>query len=312
MSVSQTLLDAIDPLRVDPVNVGLATTDNPKCLDLTPVSVTDSDMMNSQIYDTDTAVQVYKNFLNWMFSTFKTSEVEFRKSCIEMLNLKAGDKVLVTSCGLGDDVEACRLAVGPTGIVHAQDLSKAFINYASGRNDFANVFFTISNALDLPYKDGYFDAVYHFGGINCFGDMPKAISEMSRVCKVGGMVAFGDESVAEHLRDLDYGKMAIKNNRLWDARLPLKELPPNALDITVKYVLGNCFYLISFVNGSGLPDIDPDIVHIGYRGGTMRTRYFGGIESVSPATRDKIYAYAKKHGTSVYDLLEKMINEQIP
>lgn len=312
MSISKAFLDAIDPSRFDLEHIDSGVFEKHNYLDLTPDSASESDAINTNSYDNATAIQVYRNFLAWMFSTFKTSEEEFRKRCISVMNLGLGDRVLVTSCGLGEDVEICRVAVGPTGIVHAQDLSKTFVKYASERINSPNVFFTISNALDLPYKDGYFDAVFHFGGINYFGDTPKAISEMSRVCKVGGMVVFGDESVAEHLRGLDYGKMAIKNNHLWEAKLPLSDLPPNALDVTIRYILGNCFYLISFINGSGLPDIDPDVPHVGYRGGSMRTRYFGGIEPVSPATRDKIYNYAKEKDTSVYDLLEKMISDYIP
>ena len=84
------------------------------------------------------------------------------------------------------------------------------VKNAADYNQNKSVCFTISNALDLPYKDDYFDAVFHFGGINLFGDVAVAIAEMDRVCKTGGNVLFGDESVASHLREHDYGKMFIK------------------------------------------------------------------------------------------------------
>ena len=83
----------------------------------------------------------------------------------------------------------------------------------------------MSDALSLPYCDNYFDAVYHFGGINLFGNIRLAISEMERVCKLGGQVMFGDESVAMHLRDSDYGKMFIHNNSLWEETLHYHVFP---------------------------------------------------------------------------------------
>ena len=156
------------------------------------------------------------------------------------------EKILITSCGLGEDVSVAAKLVGKNGVVHAQDLSQRFVKLASQNNKIHNVFLNVSDALSLPYRDNYFDAVYHFGGINLFGDINLAISEMARVCKVGGQVMFGDRSVAMHLRHSDYGKMFIKNNSLWEEVLPLQHLPLSAQKIDISYVLGNCFYLIKF------------------------------------------------------------------
>ena len=55
---------------------------------------------------------------------------------------------------------------------------------------------SVSDATNLPYQDGTFDAVFHFGGINFMPDVRVAISEMARVCKNAGAVEFGDECIA--------------------------------------------------------------------------------------------------------------------
>jgi len=148
--------------------------------------------------------------------------------------------------------------------VHAQDISKSMILLAEKRSD-ASVMFSISNALELPYATGYFDSVFHFGGINLFGDLRRAINEMARVCKIGGRVVFGDEGIAPHLRGTKYAEIAIANNKLWEADTPMGLLPHSANNIVLNYVLGNCFYVISFDNGAGFPFMNIDIEHKGLR-----------------------------------------------
>jgi SAM-dependent methyltransferase len=271
-----------------------------------------SDELNRRMYDNNLSTEVYRNFLNWLFKTFKTNELEFRKSCIEQLGDIEGKKILITSCGLGEDIQVAAELVGKNGFVHAQDLSQHFVSLVAKKYSLDNVILSVSNALDLPYKDGYFDAVYHFGGINLFGNINLAISEMNRVCKVGGKVLFGDESVAEHLRKEDYGKMFMENNVLWAEKVPLEQLPLYAIDIKLSYVLGNCFYLIQFTKGETLPEVDIDIEHIGHRGGSVRKRYYGRLEGIDVDLRNSLYELAKKKNTSVSRILEELLKSKLP
>ena len=267
--------------------------------------------INTAMYDSDTSVDIYRNFLDWLFATFQEDEMYFRKTCLARFGDIKGKKILITSCGLGEDLTVAIEHVGQNGVVHAQDLSERFAAYAAERNKLDNVFITVSDALDLPYANNYFDAVYHFGGINLFGDIRLAISEMERVCKVGGQVMFGDESVAMHLRDNDYGKMFIHNNDLWGEKLPLSQLPLNASDINITYVLGNCFYLIQFTKMIGLPSVNSDVPHIGYRGGSVRKRYQGGIEGIDVSLKNALYERAKKENRSVSAILESLVNNYL-
>ncbi|MBS8272011.1 class I SAM-dependent methyltransferase [Thalassospira tepidiphila] len=267
--------------------------------------------INTDMYDAVNSIQIYRNFLEWLFATFKEDEKNFRKSCLERFGNLNSKKVLITSCGLGEDVAVASELVGVDGVIHAQDLSKKFVELASMNNASENVYINVSDALSLPYCDNYFDAVYHFGGINLFGDIRLAISEMERVCKVGGQVMFGDESVALHLRNSDYGKMFIHNNSLWEETLPLSHLPLSASKIEISYVLGNCFYLIKFNKNEGLPSVDTDVPHIGYRGGSVRKRYFGRLEGIDPSLRDMLYKKAKEKETSVSDILEILVEKYI-
>jgi SAM-dependent methyltransferase len=267
--------------------------------------------INTEMYDTESSVVLYRNFLNWLFATFEEDEQSFRKECFDGFGCLQGKKILITSCGLGEDVTTALDLVGEEGVVHAQDLSKQFVSLSSEKNSFENAIFNVSDALSLPYRDNYFDAVYHFGGINLFGDIKKAIAEMERVCKVGSKIIFGDESVALHLRDTDYGRMLINNNSLWNEKVPLEHLPVNASDINLTYILGNCFYLISFKKRSKLPAVNIDIPHIGHRGGSIRKRYFGSIEGIDVSLKDALYKDAKEKNTSVSGIIEKLVKRYL-
>ena len=265
--------------------------------------------INTKMYDSDSSIEIYRNFLDWLFATFGEDESQFRKTCLQRFGDLTGKKILITSCGLGEDVAAALELTGPNGVVHSQDLSQRFASLTAQNCASENVFINVSDALDLPYKNDYFDAVYHFGGINLFGDIKQAIAEMERVCKVGGQVMFGDESVAMHLRDTDYGKMFINNNALWKETLPLAHLPMTASDITISYVLGNCFYLIQFTKRNDLDAVNLDVPHLGYRGGSVRKRYWGGLEGIDPSLRNALYEEAKAKQTSVSAIVEDLLKD---
>ena len=82
--------------------------------------------------------------------------------------------------------------------------------------------------------------------------------------------------------------------------------------IELKFILGNCFYLLAFTPSDGLPKMNIDVVHKGIRGGSARTRYFGKIEGVHESSKKKLYEQAKRRGISVHELLEEMIATNLP
>jgi SAM-dependent methyltransferase len=235
-----------------------------------------------ELYNQATSVQQYRNFLAWLFETFAEDESNFRRRLLQKTKIKAGDRVLVTGCGLGDDLPFAVESVGDDGEVYAQDLSAQMVLAASMeilpayRN--SAIHFSVSDAAHLPFSDGFFDAAYHFGGINLFDNIRLAIREMERVVKTGGRVVFGDEGVAPWLKHRSYGRIAINNNSLWQSDPPLDLLPEKVIDVELSWVLGNCFYVISFEVSDTGPYINLDVQHKSPRGGTMRTRYFGTLD----------------------------------
>jgi SAM-dependent methyltransferase len=269
------------------------------------------------MYDASDSAAIYRNFLDWLYTTFDENEAQFRQSLIERLHLKKGQRVLVTGCGLGDDVLALLDAFGSGCQIVASDLSAEMIagtaRALESRSpaERAAVELRVCDACHLPWADGSFDAAFHFGGINLFDDPKAGIAEMTRVVKEGGRVVFGDEGVAPWLKDTDYGRMVVANNPLWSADSLIAALPFAAVNVNLSWVLGNCFYMIEFDKRTDGPRIDPDVRHKGWKGGTMRTRHLGRVEGITPELKDRLQALARQSGLSVHDLLEAAVSKKL-
>ncbi|WP_392891455.1 class I SAM-dependent methyltransferase [Pseudomonas migulae] len=274
------------------------------------------DVISSAMYTKDDAEESYDNFLSWLFSTFEQNEQEFRLDLIGRLGINPDHKVLVTGCGLGDDLKYLYPILREKGELYAQDLSGLMVAAASRRMaeiypDSKNLHLSVSNASALPFPDGYFDAAYHFGGINLFSDIPSAIAEMARVTKVGGRVLIGDEGVAPWLKDKEFGKIAIRNNALWASDAPLQYVPEYSKDVKLSWVLGNCFYIVDFTVSDRLPFMNIDLVHKGARGGSMRTRYFGQLEGVDPELKRRVQEASARTGKSASQWVEDALRLQL-
>ena len=81
--------------------------------------------------------------------------------------------------------------------------------------------------------------------------------------------------------------------------------------MNLTWVLGNCFYVIDFEVSDSMPLMDIDVPHKGARGGSMRKRYFGLLEGVSPALKAQVEIAASNAGTSKSYWLEKAIEKAL-
>jgi hypothetical protein len=105
--------------------------------------------------------------------------------------------------------------------------------------------------------------------------------------------------------------MVVTNNRLWAHTAPIDLLPATAAEVSVTWVLGNCFWLIDFTVTDALPLIDALVPHKGWRGGSMWTRHMGQLEGVRPETRAKVIDAAAAAGVSVHSWLEAILGEHL-
>lgn len=264
-------------------------------------------------YALEDAATIHDNALRWVFDTFGTDEPSLRKSLISRLHLSKGQTILVTGAGAGNDLPFLAESLEGSGVIYAQDISKQMLmagvdRYGSQQNALGvEIYFSASDATNLPFGENAFDAAYHFGGLNLFPNIRKGISEMNRVVKPGGRIVISDEGLAPWLKPTELGKMLIKNNPLYAYDAPLSLLPDTAKSVNLSWELSNCFYVIEFTVADTLPHVDIDVPHIGRRGGSIRSRYLGQLEGVDPSLRDRVYAEAEKQGISRVAYLERLL-----
>lgn len=263
------------------------------------------------------ADQKYDAAVNWLFRSFYENEDEVREKMIDLLGLAPEARVLEIGSGTGRDSFRIARRLGRNGHFFVQDLSEQMVRATRGRLNTereklgltANIDCFVSTARFLPFADGFFDAVFHFGGFNNFSEPKKTLAEIARVVKKDGKVVVGDESLPPWLADTEFGEIIITNNPLFKHKVPLACLPSNAREVTVRWVLGGCFYLIDFKVGEGFPPVDVDLPHQGWRGGTLRTRYYGRLEGVTPEAREIAIKAAQTKGVSVHEWLDAVVRK---
>lgn len=276
-----------------------------------PVTLTEGEARTQAAYD-HMAAQIYDAALEWQFAAIYEDEDRVREGMVDQLDLAPTHRVLEVGCGNGRDSFRIARRLGAEGSLSMQDLSGGMVHecirnmeeYTRRMGLRCTLDYTVSNATYLPYPDDYFDRVFHFGGFNEFSDHRRAAAELARVVKPGGKVLFGDEAVGPWLRDTEFGRIVTVNNPLFAHRVPLEVLPEGAREVSVRWIMANCFYVISFVKGDGPPPLDLDRPHKGWRGGTLRSRYYGVLEGVRPETKEMIRQAAAHKGQSIYEWLD--------
>ena len=140
---------------------------------------------------------LYSISIKILAGIFMGGEKELRQQLLDRLEIKSGCNVLETSVGTGDNLPFLKdfllkekVEFFGLDLSHGQ-LKKCKKNLKKWKLP-AELF--LGNAENLPFKDEYFDVVFHIGGINFFNDRKKAIEEMIRVAKPGSRIVITDEN----------------------------------------------------------------------------------------------------------------------
>jgi SAM-dependent methyltransferase len=102
----------------------------------------------------------------------------------------AGARILDIPCGGGVALRGLRPGQGATYV--AADIAQAMLDRtmaaARERGVEDQVDPRIADVGDLPFADGSFDLVVSFTGLHCFPDPARAVVEMVRVLRPGGVI----------------------------------------------------------------------------------------------------------------------------
>lgn len=105
-----------------------------------------------------------------------------RSAVLEALNLRSGERVLEQGCGAGYYTYEAARFVGPQGRVAAIDISADQLTAARDRcREMAWVECRVTNANELPYSEGEFDAVFGVQVLEYIQDFEKAACEAHRI-----------------------------------------------------------------------------------------------------------------------------------
>lgn len=254
---------------------------------------------------------IYDDVGHLTFRIQFADEDQTRRDFAKLLELKPSARVLEIACGTGRDSVWIASHLGPEGQLYLQDIAPAMLAQCQGKLMAAAVPIecVVANACYLPFPDRYFDAVFSFGGLGVFGDIKRSFREMVRVSKVGAKVVVGDESMPQWLYESELGRILLNNNPLFRNPIPLECLPVEARNVVVRYVLNGLYYVIEFAVGEGEPKADFDLVIPGRRGGTLRTRYQGRLEGVTPDAKQLAEQARAASGKSMHQWLDEVVRE---
>jgi demethylmenaquinone methyltransferase/2-methoxy-6-polyprenyl-1,4-benzoquinol methylase len=107
----------------------------------------------------------------------------WRERAADLARVSTGDRALDVATGTGDLALALR-ARGAE--VVGVDFSERMLELA--RRKAPDVRFVCANALELPFREGEFDAVTVGFGVRNFSDLERGLAEMARVTRSGGRV----------------------------------------------------------------------------------------------------------------------------
>lgn len=123
-------------------------------------------------------------FRRWapVYDLFTMPLSRVRDRVVDLADAEKGSKILDVCCGTGGQAFAFgRRGYSVTGI----DLSEDMLEIAERRNRYRNVRFMLADAINIPFRDNYFDVSCISFGLH---DMPqdireRVLDEMKRVSK---------------------------------------------------------------------------------------------------------------------------------
>ena len=111
------------------------------------------------------------------------------QAIVEAARVEPGMRVLDVACGTGEPSISLAVGMRGSGEVTGIDISSEPLKTAEERaqeRGLANVKFQLADVHSLPFANESFDRITSRLGVMYFAELPRALSEMWRVLKLGG------------------------------------------------------------------------------------------------------------------------------
>jgi len=207
--------------------------------------------------------------------------VALAENLVSSATLNPGEHILDVACGTGVVTRRAAQDVGPTGAVTGLDINEGMLSMArsiSSPNDDL-ISYREGSAIDIPFPDETFDAVFCQHGLEFFPDRGQGVSEMRRVLKPKGQLGL------RVWRHLEYQPFHIAVLAALDRHLWREQDVPSRAGLTQPFSFGDAEALRALAVDAGFSDIEIKVSTIPWRYAASPTDMLGYLSAL-PFSRD--------------------------
>jgi SAM-dependent methyltransferase len=175
-------------------------------------------------------------FIGFFLDSNRRRVLQPAEDFIQAAGITTGMRVLEIGCGSGAFTTFVARAVGPSGKVEALDIQPAMLTQLEAKltkpafQDIQNINLHQADAYQLPFEDSELDLVYLITVLPEIPDQARALAEITRVLKPGGILAVG-----ELLFDPDYPLKQTTIRRCEDAGFKYEDSSGNIWSYTARF-----------------------------------------------------------------------------
>ena len=176
-------------------------------------------------------------FIGRLLDSSYRRKIQPPDALIRRSGIRSGMRVLEIGCGSGAFTVDVARAVGAKGSVYALDIQNDMLEQLKRKlkkdenRDIRNITCVLGDAHALPFKDNFFDLVYLVTVLQEIPDKPRALKEIRRVLKSGGILA-----VTELLPDPDYPLKSTTIKMGERAGFTVDRVSGNFFNYTVRFI----------------------------------------------------------------------------
>jgi ubiquinone/menaquinone biosynthesis C-methylase UbiE len=171
---------------------------------------------------------------------------------VTWLNVPTGSRWLDVGSGTGELTRAILETADPAAVLGV-DLSASFVDFARNQVGDGRARFEVGDAQALPVESAAFDVVVSGLVLNFVPDHDKAVSEMARAARQGGIVA-------AYLWEYAGGMEFLR--RFWTAAAELDPAAAQLAQERIRNSIGTAVGLSDLFARAGLHEVEPTAIEI--------------------------------------------------
>ncbi|MGH9872775.1 MAG: methyltransferase domain-containing protein [Pyrinomonadaceae bacterium] len=196
------------------------------------------------------AIPVKISLLSTRFKAQQSFPEVHAKLIAELLQKEGKLEVLDISTGTCNSLYRhgwMKLDANYTGLDLSETMLLRGLDFMAGKQ--VPMDFVLGDAARLPFASERFDVVLNYGALNGYTDSGRALAEMARVTKRGGLVLFFDEQLYESASWVEkiYFHRVLSSHDVIH-RCPVDQIPDSLADVKVRQIYHFYYLCTSYKN----------------------------------------------------------------